>query len=176
MLPKQVIDYNVLLGEGMSKGDIANLSASLRIFPTPFKGIYYIPMKEELRGAFIENPKKALSTAIAIHLGSRNFYYSCAAAEEFLGISWQPSGEVHVVNEAKSGKIDIAARIERNAAKKTYRAKKIAEILSFYGKRIIFHKVKDIRGAKFRETPYGRFALKSQIGKDRRRFHRRRSP
>ena len=55
MLPKQIISYKQLLEEGLTSKEIKNMSASLDIFPTPFKGIYYIPSKEERDAWFIEN-------------------------------------------------------------------------------------------------------------------------
>jgi hypothetical protein len=53
--------------------------------------------------------------------------------------------------------------------KTSWRAKKIAKIISFYGTEIIFHKGKTAE-AKIKQTPYGRFAIKSQIKKDKKRF------
>ncbi|MDO8554873.1 MAG: hypothetical protein Q7S22_08740, partial [Candidatus Micrarchaeota archaeon] len=105
-----------------------------------------------------------------IYLITEKFYFSCITAEEFLGLKWTPSNRVHIVNEKRSGKVDLRSRIQFNEKKKTFRAKKIALILSYYGNEIIFHKVKSIKGAKFKETPYGRYALRSQIKKDKKRF------
>ncbi len=170
MLPKQAIRFGQLIKDGLKEPQIKNLSASLSLFPTPFKGIYYVPSPEEKKAWFIDRPKLALKKILQLYLITENFYFSCSTAEEFFGLKWTPSGEVHVVNSKRSGKIDLAERIRRNEKKKTFRAKKIAAILSYYGNRIIFHKVKSIKDAKFKETPYGRFALKSQINKDRKRF------
>ena len=170
MLPRQVISYEQLIKEGKSKKEIESLSATLRIFPTPFKGIYYVPLEIERKGAFIDKPGLVLSRAIELFLGSSQFYFSCASAEEFLGIRWQPSGKVHIVNELLSKKISLDKRIERNEKKKTYRAGKIARLLSFYGKELIFHRTKDVQGCKIRQTPYGRYALKSQIKIDKKKF------
>lgn len=171
MLPKQAISHAQLLKEGFSKKRIEAMSAAVRLFPTPFKGIYYVPMPEERKGWFIEKPLNALTSALGLFLKGR-FYYSCATAEESLGLKWAPSGEVHVVNEKRSGKVDIEERVKRNERKKTYRAGKMARLLSFYGRTIIFHKTKDVSKAKTRQTPYGRFALRSQIKKDRERFRK----
>jgi len=170
MLPKQAIRFSQLIKDGFSGPQIKNLSASLNLFPTPFKGIYYVPSPEEKKAWFIDSPRLALKKILHLYLITENFYFSCSTAEEFFGLKWTPSGEIHIVNTIKSGKIDLAERIRRNEKKKTFRAKKIATILSYYGNRIIFHKVKSIKDAKFKETPYGRFALRSQIKKDRKRF------
>ncbi len=156
--------------EGLSNRQISSLCAALKLFPTPFKGIYYVPLEEERRGAFIERPMKALSQAVALFLGSGGFYFSCRTAEEALGMSWQPSGNVHIVNGRLSRRIHLGERIIRNEAKSSWRAKKIARLLPFYGTELVFHKVSDIASAKTKQTPYGRFALPSQIKKDVRRF------
>lgn len=170
MLPKQVMSYKQLKGEGLTEQAITILSASLRIFPTPFKGIYYIPSDEERRGWFIERSLRVLTLSLALFLSDRRFYYSCTTAEEASGISWRPSGELHVVNEKKSARINITERVKRNLERKTYRAKKIAHLPSYYENKIILHKVRTVEDAKTKQTPYGTFALTSQIKKDKKRF------
>ncbi|MBI5047166.1 hypothetical protein HZC07_05570 [Candidatus Micrarchaeota archaeon] len=169
MFPRQAISYHQLLKEGFSDKEIFNLSASLKLFPTPFKGIYYVPANEEKRGSFIDKPLSVITKATELFLGTNKFYFSCSTAEEFLGINWRPKEEIHIVNETRSGRINLSERIERNKKKNNYRSKKIALLLSFYGHEIIFHRG-SVDGAKFKETPYGRFALKSQIKKDKKRF------
>lgn len=170
MLPKQVVSYGQFVKKGLKPDEIKALTASLKIFPTPFKGIYYVPLETERKGLFIEKPLMVLSRAIEIYLDSNKFYFSCDTAEEHWGIRWRPSGKVHVVNQRKSIRIDLRERINRNKMKGTYRAKKIARLLSFYGDEIIFHKSGSISYCKIKTTPYGRFAFKSQIKKDRKRF------
>ena len=170
MLPKQAISYSQLRKEGYSKAEIESMSAGLKLFPTPFKGIYYVPLGEERGGWFIEKPLKALSLAISLYLGSNEFYYTCSTAEEALGTKWNPSEEVHVVNRKLSDRMDIRERAGRNMRKGTYRAKKIAHLLLFYGNVIVFHRTAKIAQAKVRETPYGRFATRAQIKIDRKRF------
>jgi hypothetical protein len=169
MLPKQAVSFAQLRAEGLGKQDILSLCASLKLFPTPFKGVYYVPLDEERRAAFIEKPLKALSQALALFLKSKEFYFSCRTADEALGLNWQPSGSVHVVNTKISRRISLKRRIERNLAKGSWRARKIARLLSFYGGEIVFHRGA-VAGAKTRQTPYGRFALRSQIAADRKRF------
>jgi hypothetical protein len=170
MLPTQAVSYAQLRREGLSEEEIFAMGASLKIFPTPFKGIYYVPLAEERRGRFIERPLRVLFAALKLYLGTNELYLSCETAEEFLGLKWTPTGEVHVVNAVRSGRIDLQKRIDKNKNKGTYRAKKIAHLLSYYGKEIVFHKVASVKGAKVRETPYGRFAMKSQIKADKKRF------
>ncbi len=170
MLPRQVITYTSLLKQGKSETEIKKMSAGLKLFPTPFKGIYYIPGEEEIRGKFIGSPEKILYRSVKLYLGSVNYYFSCRTAEEHYAIKWQPIGQVHIVNEKVSKKIDLKKRIEQNAKKTSWRAKNIAKILSLYGNKIIFHKVKSIEGTKFKRTPYGAYALRSQIKKDKKRF------
>ena len=168
MLPKQAVSFGELRSE-FSKKEILALCSSLKLFPTPFKGIYYVPLEEERKGGFIENPLKVLSQAVALFLGNDEFYYSCRTAEEFLGLRWQPSRSVHIVNQVISRKINLEERIRENRARTSWRAKKIARLLSFFGNEIIFHKGR-VLGAKLKQTPYGRFALRSQIKKDKKRF------
>lgn len=170
LLPGQVVSHSQLMEEGFSKEEVAAMSASLRLFPTPFKGVYYMPTPEERGGWFIEKPLRVLSMALRFFLKGGKFYYTCETAEEMLGIRWRPSGRVHVVNEKLSGKVALKERVERNLRKDTYRAKKIAHLLSFYGNEIIFHKTHRIHGSRIKETPYGGFAVKSQIRMDKEKF------
>ena len=170
MLPKQAISFAQLRKDGFGDKEIKGMLMSLRLFPTPFKGIYYVPLEEERGGWFIEKPKLALYQALALYLGTKGFYFSCATAEEEAGVSWHRSGEIHVVNTARSGRVDLEARSERNAAKGTYRSKKVARLIAMYARKIIFHKAPSVKGAKARQTIYGSFALPSQIKKDRKRF------
>ncbi|MCX6770632.1 MAG: hypothetical protein NTX79_01110 [Candidatus Micrarchaeota archaeon] len=168
----QAISFAQLRKEGNSGKAIRDMLARLLIFPSPFKGIYYIPMQDERGGWLIKRPEIALRQAIAIYLGSGNFYYSCKTAEEFHGIDWHSYGQVHVVNPVRSGRINLKERIERNRRKKTWRAKQVARILEFYGNEIVFHRADaaSISKAKIKRTPYGDYALPSQIKRDRKRF------
>jgi len=172
IIPKQAINFAQLRAQGLSVKKITGLNAHLHLFPTPFKGIYYVPIDDERRGWLIEKPTLALRQAIGIYLGTGNFYYSCKTAEEYHGIDWHPAGEFHVVNAVRSGRIDLQARIDWNRGKKTWRARQVARILEFYGSKIIFHLAdeKSIGKAKVKRTPYGDYALPSQIKKDRKRF------
>jgi len=168
----QAIGFAQLRKEGHSGKAIRDMLARLLIFPTPFKGIYYIPTQDERGGWLIKRPELALKQAISIYLGTGNFYYSCKTAEEHFGIDWHSYGETHVVNPVRSGRINLGERIERNRKKKTWRAKQIARILEFYGRKIIFHLADEkwIGKAKIKRTPYGDFARPSQIKRDRKKF------
>lgn len=170
MLSKQVITYAALKKQGLKDTEIKKMSAGLRLFPTPFKGIYYVPSEEERNGKFIDKPERVLYRAVSLYLGEEKCYFSCRTAEEYYGVKWQPTGEVHIVNEKISRIVDLATRYERNRNKKSWRAVNLATLLSEYGAKIIFHKVKSIEGAKFKRTPYGTYALRSQIRKDKKRF------
>ncbi|MEK6978627.1 MAG: hypothetical protein AABW86_00245 [Candidatus Micrarchaeota archaeon] len=173
MLIKQVVSHKSLLESGTPRAKIRVMSTNLVLFPTPFKKIYYLPSPEERKATTIDKPTLVLTRAIAAYLGTDQFYYSCRTAEEFFAIKWQPIGEVHVINTKLSRKINLEVRTNRNLKKNNYRAKRIADILSIYGRIIIFHKVKSIAGAKFKRTPYGAYALRSQIRKDKKRFRER---
>ncbi len=169
LLPKQVISFAQLQAQGYSPKQITEMNASLKLFPTPFKGIYYVPLEEERKGNFIEKPIKALSQALSLFLKSNDFYFSCQTAKEALGLDWQASGNIHVVNNHISRTIDLRQRAQKNLAKNNWRAKKIADILSQYGNSITFHKG-STSAAKIKQTPYGKFALKPQLKADMARF------
>jgi hypothetical protein len=170
MLTQQVISYEQLIDEGLKKNEIEALFTSLKLFPTPYKGIYYVPLEIERKGVFINKPLLVLSRATELYLHSKKFYFSCVTAEEHYAIHWQPTGQVHIINEELSKRINLKERIKRNDQKKTDRAKKIAKLLSLYGYEIIFHKTKSIEDCKYKQTPYGRYAYKSQIKIDKKRF------
>jgi len=170
MLQKQVISRAQLRKEGFSKKQVDTMFASLKLFPTPFKNIYYVPSEEEKKGWFIDKPMRVLTGAVRMFLESPDFYYSCTTAEERLGIRWTPSNEIHIVNGNKSGRIDLEERIERDLKRRTYRAGRVAHVLSIYGRRLIFHRTKNVASAKIKRTPYGNFALKSQILVDKKRL------
>ena len=170
LLPRQAVSFAQLRAQGLSKQEILGMCAGLRLFPTPFKGIYYVPLEEERRGAFIERPLAVLSQAVALFLGSQRFYFSCRTAEETLGMRWQPGGSVHIVNQKLSRRVNLGERISRNSEKGNWRSRKIARLLSLYGNEIVFHRVGDVGSARVKETPNGRFALKSQIRADHGRF------
>lgn len=170
MLPKQAISHKQLLAMGISPVQAKLMVANLKIYPTPFKGVYYVPSETERKAWVIERPMKVLSMALELYLGTRRFYFGGRTALEASGMSWQPSGIVHVVNSKRSGNVDLQERIGRNNGKKSYRAGKIARLLSFYGKKIVFHKVKNLEMKKAKETPLGRFASKAQAEKERKKF------
>jgi hypothetical protein len=144
----------------------------LALFPTPFKNIYYIPTPDERRATTLDSPELVLTKSIRTFLGRSDFYYSCRTAEERWAIKWQPTGCVHAVNTVLSRSIDLRFRIDKKATR-NHRSRRIAKILSLYGNKIIFHKVKSIEDAKFKRTPYGAYALRSQIRIDKKRFRER---
>ena len=78
MFPRQAISYTQLLKEGFKPQKIFNLVASLKLFPTPFKGIYYIPSNEERRGWFIDKPLLILTRSTELFLKTQYFYFTCS--------------------------------------------------------------------------------------------------
>jgi len=170
LLPNQVVSFSTLKNMGYSKKEIEKMRISFVLFPTPFKGIYYVPFDDERKSKTIHEPLKVLTMSILVYLDDE-FYYSCRTAEEWHGINWHPSGIVHIVNPLLSKKIDLEKRTRIKEKKKTYYSKNTAAILSQYGKQIIFHRSKDFPSAKFIRTPAGRFATKRQIKKDKKRFN-----
>ncbi len=170
LLPNQTVSFQVLKKMGYSSSEIKKMLVSLNIFPTPFKGIYYVPFADEKKSKTIHEALKALTMSVQLYLKTDDFYYSCRTAEEWHGIKWHPSGIVHIVNGILSKKIDLEKRINRKKKKKTYYSKNTAAILSQYGKQIIFHRYKNFSSAKIIRNPIGNFATKSQIKKDKKRF------
>ena len=118
MFQRQAINYAQLIKEGLRDKEIFNLSAALKLFPTPFKGIYYVPSNEEKKGQFIDKPLSVITKSVELFLGTNKFYFSCSTSEEFLGINWRPKEELHIVNEKRSGRINLLDRIGRNEKKK----------------------------------------------------------
>jgi hypothetical protein len=176
MLLKQVVTRKNLIKEGLTPAKIKAMTISLSLFPTPFEQIYYVPTPEERKSSSLDKPRIVLTRAIASYLDTKGFYYSCRTAEEHWGIKWQPAGEVHVVNEKLSRTINLSERRKRNEAKTTWRAKRIAKILGYYGSKIVFHRAgPSIHEAKFKQTPYGSYALRSQIKKDKKKFREKES-
>ena len=173
MFPYQLVTFAQLRKEGMDVPSIKNFSARLRLFPTPFKGIYYVPGEEERASWSIGSPMRVLGRDIRLFLDSEKFYFTGALAEQKLGMRWQSTRQVHIVNPQFAGRIKLRARIDRNKKKTTFRAKKIARILEFYGDELVFHKVKRFEECKFKPTPQGNYATRGQVKKDAQRFGKR---
>jgi len=170
LLPNSVIRFSTLKKSGYQEGEIKNKVVSFTLFPTPFKGIYYIPFEDERKSRTLHDPIKALTMSIESYLGSDRFYYTCRSALEWLGIEWHPSGLVHIANEKISKRIGLESRVSGKRKKKTYYSKTSAEILAQYGREIIFHKCENLDDAKYKETPSGRFATEKQVKEDKKRF------
>jgi len=171
LLPNSVIRFSTLKKSGYTEMEIKKKVVSLTLFPTPFKGVYYIPFEDERKSRTLHDPMKALTMSVESYLGSDRFYYTCRSALEWLGIEWHPSGLFHIANEKVSKRIELESRVGRKKKKKTYYSKTSAEILAQYGREIIFHKCKTMDKAKYKETPSGRFATEKQIRVDQKRFH-----
>jgi hypothetical protein len=170
LLPSSVIRFSTLKKSGYTELEIKKKVVSLTLFPTPFKGIYYIPFEDERKSRTLHDPMKALTMSIEMYLDSDRFYYTCRSALEWLGVEWHPSGLIHIANEKISKRIGLETRVSRKQMKKTYYSKTSAGILAQYGREIIFHKCKSMGKAKYKETPSGRFATEKQVKEDKKRF------
>lgn len=176
MFPYQIVTFAQLRKEGLDGPSIKKLYAGLRLFPTPFKGIYYVPGDDERASWSISSPMRVLSRSIRHFLRgdqSDQFYYTGSVAEQKLGLRAQSTRQIHIVNPHFAGRISLRARIERNQKKTTFRAKKIARLLAFYGDELVFHKVKRFEECRFKPTPQGNYATRGQLKKDEKRFGRR---
>jgi hypothetical protein len=73
-------------------------------------------------------------------------------------------------NRKNKQKDKLGRKNKAKSLKRNIQGKKIARILSFYGREIVFHRTKNIEKAKTKSTPSGKFASKIQIAKDKRTF------
>ncbi len=170
-LPNQAISFEQLIKKGFSKERITTLYSTLKLFPTPFKGIYYAPMETEHKGEFIEKPFLVLSQAISLFLENDDFYFSCSTAEQIMNPNnGQVHESVHIVNSRLSRKINIRSRADWNNSKGNWRSRRIAKLLSFYGDEILFHKTSKAANTQTNKTQYGRIATGLQAQADKKRF------
>ena len=167
LIPGQTVSFSSLLRMGYDRKRIRGMQLSFALFPTPFKGIYYVPFDSERKAKSMGDPLKVLTMAIRLYLGTDQFYYTCRTAEEWHGIEWHPSGLVHVANGKLSRRIDIERRAELRRKGKTYYSRHVSSVLSQYGRAIIFHRSAGIASAKYVLTPSGRFATKRQLARDK---------
>jgi len=111
------------------------LYSELRIFPTPFKGIYYAPYETERNSWCVTGPLKVIFMACHYYLGSDDYYYGLDTALYYLHIKWQ-CPEIHVMNPA------ISRRISKKLPSQNYwRGKTVGKIMQCYPQTIQFHRM-----------------------------------
>lgn len=120
-----------------SNPEIKKLCSELKLFPTPFKRIWYSPYETERKGFYITDPLKVLFQACGNYLGTKEYYYGLSTAEYLQNKRWQYS-EAHIINRM------LSRIIERKLPKGNYwRAKAIRKIMSSYPSRIRIHRLND---------------------------------
>lgn len=127
------------VGNFVSSRDIAktfNFSkalTSLYVFPTFFKGVYYIPMERERKGRFVEKPAEFFSNLFNFVYGRKKWYWSLSTAARRYGREWSATKILEIVTPHRYKTIEIASRAETLQKKRSYRSKTLAEILSALG-------------------------------------------
>jgi hypothetical protein len=121
--------------------DIPNankLYQELKIFPTPFKGIYYIPYESEMNGHYISDPHPVLFRAAQIYLKTDDCYFGLYSALYYNHVIWNAVG-VDIVNARLSRKI-----IRKLPSKNYWRGQTINSIMTGYPFPLRFHKVMNV--------------------------------
>ncbi|GEM_PF-3059316 len=119
----------------------------LAIFPTPFKGIYYVPFETERKAFYITYPYRVLFEAAKKILKTDDVYYGLETALYFEKKVWNPV-PTHIINRSLSKKLKL-----KKEAKGYWRSKKRYSILKQFPYPVIFHKIgqKEDKGIKYKE-------------------------
>ncbi len=167
---QSVVSFGQLVAAGFTRSDVTTMFSNLKIFPTPFKGIYYVPLEEERKGTFIERPLIALYQAVELFLGGGDFYFSGEIWETVPGLAGGAADlSIHVVNKKVSRRISLRNRAERNGGKGNWRSRKMAKLLALYGNEIVFHRSSGINAATSNNAPFEKAAnLQDAYGRSRR--------
>ncbi len=78
---------------------------TLKIFPTPFKGIYYIPFETERKAFYITNPYEILFRAAKLFLKGKPAYYGLRTALYLERKIWNPVS-ADIINESVSKRVE----------------------------------------------------------------------
>jgi hypothetical protein len=130
----------IIPGNVYRNKDIPNankLSRELHIFPTPFKGIYYVPYETERDGWYITDPHLVVFKAAQLYLKSDECYLGLYSALYYQREIWNALG-TDIINKKISRKIT-----RKLPSKKYWRGKIINKIMSSYAFPIRFHKIKN---------------------------------
>lgn len=112
----------------------------LSLFPTPFRGIYYVPFKTERDAFYITYPYRVLFSAAKKFTGDDKLYYGMETALYFSRKIWNPVS-AHIFNSKKS-KLIAPVRKTKSAY---WRSKKRQEILSQFPYPINLHRIKPVQ-------------------------------
>ncbi len=114
------------------------LYSSLQVFPTPFKGIYYVPYETEIKGKYISDPNLVVYSAVGLYLKSSKYYCGLNTALYYLRIVWNLFG-FDIINKKISRRI-----IRKLPSQKYWRGKVIAKLMKSYPYPIRLHRMKKI--------------------------------
>lgn len=129
---------SLIPGSVYSSKEIPNankLYMKMKIFPTPFKGIYYVPYESERSGWYITDPQTVLFKAAALYLKTNQYYFGLRSALYYLRITWNATG-TDIINQKLSRKIN-----KKLPLKKYWRGKIINKIMNSYSFPIRFHRI-----------------------------------
>lgn len=107
----------------------------MKLFPTPFKGIYYVPYESERNGQYITDPHLIIFKAAELYLKSNKYYFGLYSALYYHRIIWNALG-LDILNMKISRKIN-----RKLPSKKYWRGRVINKILSVYPFPIRFHRI-----------------------------------
>ena len=113
------------------------LAKQLKVFPTPFKVIYYVPYESERSGWYVTDPRSVIFSAARIDLGSDEYYFGLNSSLYYNRIIWNAVG-VDIINRR------ISRTIKRKMpSEKYWRGKVIRKIMSGYPFPVRFHRIMD---------------------------------
>ena len=113
------------------------LYQELKIFPTPFKGIYYVPYDSERNGWYVTDPHLVLYKATRLYLETDEYYFGLYTALYFNRVIWNAMG-ADIVNPK------ISRKIGRKLPSKSYwRGEVVNKIMSGYPFPIRLHRIRN---------------------------------
>ena len=118
--------------------DIPNanmLYREMKIFPTPFKGIYYVPYESERNGWYVTDPHLVVFKAARLYLRSDGYYFGLYSALYYQRVIWN-AVSTDVINAKLSRKIS-----RKMPSKKYWRGGIINKIMAGYPSPVRFHRI-----------------------------------
>ena len=132
---------NLISGNVYRNKDIPNankLSREMKIFPTPFKGVYYVPYESERDGWYITDPNLVIFKAAELYLKTNNYYFGLYSALYYNRTIWNAIG-TDIINSKIS-----KTTSRKLPSKKYWRGKIINKIMQGYYFPIRFHRIKNL--------------------------------
>lgn len=140
--------------------DANRLYREMKIFPTPFRGIYYAPYETERTGWYITDPLQTIFQAVRLYLNGAPYYFGLYSAAYYNRQIWNAAG-VDIINPGLSRRM-----VRRLPSEKYWRGKIISRIMRAYPFPIRFHRMKNFSlGGVDRKGPI-LFSTKEKTRKD----------